>query len=110
LTSSRNVNYAPPCKAGCYGAGTRGVSGFLFGSLNVRLWRTQGTRMTCWIVSSKHSRDEATKDWDSKWTADQFVKSRRFFPSKRKGDFRDGDRCVLKVFGSQDFIADFRIA
>ena len=63
-----------------------------------------------WIVSSKHSRDEATRDWGSKWTADTFLRSRRFFPSKRKRDFAEGDLCLLKVFGSQDFIGDFRIA
>ena len=66
--------------------------------------------MNYWIVSSKHSRDEATRDWGSKWTADTFLKSGRFFPSKRKWDFAVGDLCLLKVFGSQDFIGDFRIA
>lgn len=66
--------------------------------------------MAYWIVSSKHSRDEATSDWDSKWTADNFLRSGHFYPSQRKHDFREGDRCILKVFGSQKFIADFRIA
>jgi len=32
LTSSRNVNYAPPCKAGCYGAGSCGGRGFCSGA------------------------------------------------------------------------------
>ena len=32
LTSSRNVNYAPPCKTGCYGAETSGGSGFFSGA------------------------------------------------------------------------------
>jgi len=62
-----------------------------------------------WIVSSKHSRDASTSDWDSKWTTDGFVRHRRFFPSRRKRDFAAGDRCVLKVFGTLEFVADFRI-
>ncbi len=66
--------------------------------------------MNYWIVSSKHSRDEATRDWGSKWTADTFLKSKLFFPSNRKRDFAAKDFCLLKVFGSQDFIGDFRIA
>jgi hypothetical protein len=32
LTCSRNVNYAPPCKPGRYGAGTRGARGFFSGT------------------------------------------------------------------------------
>lgn len=64
-----------------------------------------------WIVSSKHSRDQATSDWNSKkWTVDHFLRSKRFFPSKRKQDFSVGDRCLLKVYGKQEFIADFIIA
>lgn len=66
--------------------------------------------MSFWIVSSKHSRDETTRDWDSKWTADNFLRSRRFYPSRRHRDFAGGDRCILKVFALQDFIADFRIS
>jgi nucleotide-binding universal stress UspA family protein len=66
--------------------------------------------MTHWIVSSKHSRDDATRDWDSKWTADNFLRRGRFVPSKRQGAFAVGDRCILKVFGTQEFIGDFRIA
>lgn len=66
--------------------------------------------MKHWIVSSKHSRDKAVQDWGSKWVADTFLKSGRFFPSKRKGDFGQGDLCLLKIFGSQDFIGDFQIA
>ena len=66
--------------------------------------------MNHWIVSSKHSRDEATRDWGSKWTADTFLKGGRFFPTRRKRDFQQGDLCLLKVFGSQDFIGDFQIA
>ena len=66
--------------------------------------------MNYWIVSSKHSRDEATRDWGSKWTADTFLKSGRFFPRRRKRDFAAKDLCLLKVFGSQDFIGGFRIA
>jgi len=66
--------------------------------------------MTCWIISSKHSRDSATKDWDSKWTADNFLRTRRFVPSRRCHEFSVGDRCILKVFGSQKFIGDFCIA
>ena len=63
--------------------------------------------MKYWIISSKHSRDEATKEWDSKWTVDNFLRSRKFFPSRRSADFGAGDRCILKVFGLQDFIAHF---
>ncbi|MFC1678698.1 endonuclease NucS domain-containing protein [Elusimicrobiota bacterium] len=63
-----------------------------------------------WIVSSKHSRDEGTENWDSKWTANTFVQSKRFFPSRKKRDFGIGDKCILKVFGDQEFIADFEIA
>ncbi len=66
--------------------------------------------MAYWIVSSKHSRDDDTEDWDSKWTADQFLRLKRFTPSKRQREFAIGDRCILKVFGSQEFIGDFRIA
>lgn len=65
--------------------------------------------MSYWIVSSKHSRDQATSEWNSKWTADNFIRSKRFFPSKRKQDFSVGDHCLLKVFGAQEFIADFVI-
>jgi hypothetical protein len=63
-----------------------------------------------WIVSSKHSRDESTKDWDSKWTTTAFLKSLRFFPSRRKEEFQKGDHCILKVFGAQELVADFEIA
>lgn len=66
--------------------------------------------MNYWIVSSKHSRDQDTSDWDSKWTADNFIRSKHFFPSKRKQDFLVGDYCLLKVFGAQEFIADFVIS
>jgi hypothetical protein len=66
--------------------------------------------MSYWIVSSKHSRDQATSEWNSKWTADNFLRSKRFFPYKRKQDFSVGDRCLLKVFIKQEFIADFVIA
>ncbi len=69
----------------------------------------ENNRMNCWVVSSKHSRDQTTSEWDSKWTADNFLRSKRFFPSKRKQDFSVGDRCLLKVFGAQEFIADFVI-
>lgn len=65
--------------------------------------------MNYWIVSSMHSRDEKTQNWDSKWTTDNFLKSKRFFPSKRKKDFREGDLCILKVLSRMDFIGDFKI-
>lgn len=65
--------------------------------------------MSYWIVSSKHSRDQATSEWNSKWTADHFLRSKHFFPSKRKQEFSVDDRCLLKVFGEQEFIADFVI-
>jgi hypothetical protein len=65
--------------------------------------------MNYWIVSSMHSRDEQTQNWDSKWTVDNFVKFKKFFPSKHKKDFCKGDRCILKVFKSMNFIADFKI-
>ncbi len=66
--------------------------------------------MSFWIISSKHSRDASTSDWDSKWTADGFLRHKRFFPSRRKRCFTCGDRCILKVFGSLEFIGNFRIA
>ncbi len=66
--------------------------------------------MAYWIVSSKHSRDESTSEWDSKWTRDGFLRHQRFFPSRRKRDFAAGDRCILKVFGSLEFVGDFRVA
>jgi hypothetical protein len=66
--------------------------------------------MTHWIVSSKHSRDETTKDWGSKWTTDSFLRNRKFYPTHRKEGFSAGDRCLLKVLTSQDFVGDFRIA
>ena len=66
--------------------------------------------MTHWIVSSKYSRDSDTEGWDDKWTADGVLESGRFFPSRREGEFGKGDRCILKVFGWQDFIGNFRIA
>ncbi len=65
--------------------------------------------MSYWIVSSKHSRDEKTQAWDSKWTADNFLRFKKFFPSKHKKDFCKGDRCILKVFKSINFIGDFKI-
>ena len=66
--------------------------------------------MTCWIVSSKHSRDSEAADWDSKWTADGYLRHMRFVPVKRRSEFNVEDRCIVKTFGSQEFIADFRIA
>lgn len=66
--------------------------------------------MAYWIVSSKHSRDGDAASWDSKWTADNFLRRRRFYPARRKSDFSPGDRCIVKVFGAQEFIGDFRIA
>lgn len=66
--------------------------------------------MTYWIVSSKHSRDETTKDWGSKWTTDTFLRDRKFYPTHRKREFSLGDRCLLKVLTSQDFVGDFKIA
>lgn len=66
--------------------------------------------MKFWIVSSKHSRDSGTEGWDSKWTADNFLRKRLFYPSRRETAFSADDRCILKVFGAQEFIGDFRIA
>ena len=66
--------------------------------------------MTYWIVSSKHSRDLATAEWSSKWTADNFLRMRRFTPNKRTNDFAPGDKCILKVFDAMEFIGDFRIS
>lgn len=66
--------------------------------------------MKYWIVSSKHSRDESTKEWDSKWTADNFLRTHLFYPSKRIQDFHIDDLCILKLFSRQDFIGNFRIA
>jgi hypothetical protein len=65
--------------------------------------------MNYWIISSKHSRDESAKDWSSKWTADNIIRQKKFFPSLRKYDFKNGDICIIKVFGSQDFIGTFKI-
>jgi len=65
--------------------------------------------LSYWIVSSKHSRDQDTSAWDSKWTTDGFIRHAQFFPSKREGDFAVDDRCILKVFGQLDFVADFRL-
>jgi Holliday junction resolvase-like predicted endonuclease len=64
--------------------------------------------MAFWIVSPKHSRDKSARDW-GKWTADSFLTTGLFYPFKRRGAFRDGDRCILKVYGSQRLIGDFRI-
>lgn len=66
--------------------------------------------MTYWIVSSRYSRDESTRGWELKWTADSFLRTGKFYPYKRHRDFRVGDRCILKVFGAQNFVADFEIA
>lgn len=66
--------------------------------------------MPHWIVSSKHSRDETTKDWGSKWTTDGFMRSRKFYPTHHKREFAVGDRCLLKALTSQDFVGDFSIA
>lgn len=63
-----------------------------------------------WIVSSKHARDESAGEWNSKWWTNSFLKTRRFFPSKRRHEFKKGDKCILNVFGAQEFIADFEIA
>lgn len=63
-----------------------------------------------WIVSSKHSHDETTEKWDSKWKTNTFLKTLRFFPAKRQEEFQKGDKCILKVFGDQEFVADFEIA
>ena len=63
-----------------------------------------------WIVSSKHSRDESVSDWDSKWTANTFIKEKKFYPALRREEFEAGNKCILKVFGSQEFIADFVIS
>lgn len=65
--------------------------------------------MTCWIVSSKHSRDKTTKDWGSKWTTDTFLRNAKFYPYHYKQDFKPKDKCLLKVLTSQDFVGDFRI-
>lgn len=66
--------------------------------------------MRYWIVSSKHSRDESTRDWgSSKWTVDSFVRTRKFYPYQRGSDFSLGDRCLLKAFGLQQLVADFKI-
>lgn len=62
-----------------------------------------------WIVSLKHSRDESAHDWDSKWTANIFIKERKFYPARRHEEFCKGDKCILKVFGTQEFIGDFII-
>jgi|GEM_PF-2469916 len=65
--------------------------------------------MNYWIVASKHSRDDSTKGWGSKWTVDSFIRDSKFYPSKRENDFKKDDLCILRVFGSQDLIANFGI-
>lgn len=65
--------------------------------------------MNYWIVASKHSRDVSTKGWVSKWTVDSFIRNRKFYPSKRINDFKKDDLCILRVYGSQDLIANYRI-
>lgn len=66
--------------------------------------------MQYWIYSTKHSRDESTKDWgSSKWTADSFLRTRKFYPYQRVSVFSPGDRCILKLFGLQQLVADFKI-
>jgi len=63
----------------------------------------------CWIVASKHSRDGSAKDWESKWKVNAFLKTHRFFPSKCKDCFNQEDQCLLRVFGSKQIIANFKI-
>jgi len=65
--------------------------------------------MNYWIVSSKHSRDEKTQTWDSKWTTDNFLRSGKFFPYHRKNEFEKNDCCILKILGSMNFVGDFKI-
>lgn len=65
--------------------------------------------MAYWIVSSRNSRDKRTRDWESKWTTDSFLRAERFYPYKREHAFQGGGRCILKVFGAQELIADFKI-
>ena len=66
--------------------------------------------MQYWIYSTKHSRDESTKDWgSSKWTADTFLRTRKFYPYQRVSVFSAEDRCILKLFGRQQLVADFKI-
>jgi len=65
--------------------------------------------MSYWIVSSKHSRDYDTSGWDSKWTADNFLRSRKFYPSVREDEFQKGDKCILKVFGAKILLAILKL-
>ncbi len=62
-----------------------------------------------WIVASKHSRDRSVKDWDSKWTVNAFIRDKKYFPSRCVDYFSPGDQCLLRVFGVQQLIANFRI-
>ena len=66
--------------------------------------------MAFWIVASKHSRDQSTEKWDSKWKADTFLRTRTFYPSNNIRNFAEGDRCLLRIFSWQILVADFRIA
>lgn len=61
------------------------------------------------IVASKHSRDPSVKDWDSKWTVNAFIKTHKYFPSRCVDYFSEGDQCLLRVFGTQQIIANFKI-
>jgi hypothetical protein len=65
--------------------------------------------MKYWIVASKHARDVSTSGWDSKWTTNSFLRTKQFFPSKNKNDFNKDDICILRVFVSQQLIAEFKI-
>jgi len=60
-----------------------------------------------WIICSKHSRDEATQSWGSKWTADGIIKNEKYFPPRKKWAFSKGDKSLLYVFGSKHFIGNF---
>ena len=67
--------------------------------------------MSDWIACSRRLRDRYVKaqKWDPKWTVENFLKERKFFPWHHKAKFKKNDRCILKVSGSMNFIADFKI-
>jgi hypothetical protein len=62
-----------------------------------------------WVVASRHFRDKRVKDWDSKWTVNAFIKTKKYYPSKCAHYFNLGDQCLLRVLGTQQIIANFKI-
>jgi len=70
--------------------------------------------MSHWLVSTKSIHDESIREWKDttpeKWTAESFLKQAKFYPSKRRRDFKVRDLCLLNVFKSRRLVAAFEIA